>query len=248
MRIAVVSDIHGNSAALDAVVADIAAIGADVTVNLGDCLSGPLDAVGTADRLMALGWPTVSGNHDRALHDRAPDRMGLWERWTIGALSPAVLDWLRALPPTREVAGWLLCHAVPGDDATGWLDHADPPGMRPATPEEAEAPARGLPQAGFLCGHTHVPRLVRLSDGRPVVNPGSVGVPAWADRRGAVPLLCETGAPDARYAVLDCPDGPLSARVTLRSVPYDPAPMIALARGRDAPDWVAALATGRIPR
>ncbi len=65
MRLAVIADIHGNLLALDAVLADIAARGVDLTVNLGDCVSGPLWPAETAARLMALGLPTVRGNHDR---------------------------------------------------------------------------------------------------------------------------------------------------------------------------------------
>ena len=71
MRIAAISDIHGNLGALDAVLADIARRGADLTVNLGDLLSGPLLPRETADRLMALDLPTISGNHERQL--LAPD-------------------------------------------------------------------------------------------------------------------------------------------------------------------------------
>jgi predicted phosphodiesterase len=76
MLFAAISDIHGNSAALDAVLADIARRGVERVVNLGDALSGPLDPAGTADRLLALDLPTVAGNHDRTLIDRPPRRRG----------------------------------------------------------------------------------------------------------------------------------------------------------------------------
>src|SRR2546423_1906731 len=69
MKIAAISDIHGNLPALDAVLADIAAQGVDVTVNLGDILSGPLWITETADRLRALDLPTLAGNHERQLPD-----------------------------------------------------------------------------------------------------------------------------------------------------------------------------------
>ncbi|MEL6296837.1 MAG: metallophosphoesterase family protein, partial [Pseudomonadota bacterium] len=63
MQLAVISDVHGNSAALDAVLADIARRGITDVVNLGDTVAGPLDPAGTADRLMAVNMPTVAGNH-----------------------------------------------------------------------------------------------------------------------------------------------------------------------------------------
>jgi predicted phosphodiesterase len=248
MRLAVISDIHGNSAALDAVLADIARRGADLTVNLGDSLSGPLDARGTADRLLSLGLPTVLGNHDRALIDRPPERMGSWEAPVFPALAPAHLDWLRGLPATRMVEGLLLCHGTPASDLDLWLDWPGPEGrLVPADAARVEAAAAGhTTAAGFLCGHTHLPRALRLADGRPVVNPGSVGLPAWADRRDPARVMrAETGSPDARYALLDHTSaGWVTALI---AVPYDPSPMVALARAAGADDWVAALTSGRVP-
>ena len=67
MKIAIISDIHGNLLALQAVLADIARQGVDQTVNLGDILSGPLQPAETADLLMAQKFPTIKGNHERQL-------------------------------------------------------------------------------------------------------------------------------------------------------------------------------------
>ena len=72
MRIAVIADIHGNILALEAVLADLARRGgADLFINLGDCVSGPLWPRETVERLMSLGWPTVRGNHDRRVRARS---------------------------------------------------------------------------------------------------------------------------------------------------------------------------------
>jgi predicted phosphodiesterase len=65
MRLAFVSDIHGNLAALDAVIADMSHRKIQCVVNLGDSLSGPLLPVETADRLQHLPWLHVAGNHER---------------------------------------------------------------------------------------------------------------------------------------------------------------------------------------
>ena len=87
MNIAVLSDIHGNIAALDAVLADAAARGVDQIVNLGDICSGGLFPQETADRLMPLDLPTIRGNHERQLFGN-PDRMGLSDRHALATLRP----------------------------------------------------------------------------------------------------------------------------------------------------------------
>jgi diadenosine tetraphosphatase ApaH/serine/threonine PP2A family protein phosphatase len=84
---------------------------------------------------------------------------------------------------------------------------------------------------------------VRLSDGRLIVNPGSVGCPGYRDIH-PFPHVVEAGTPDARYAILEhAKDG---WQVTFRHVPYDHAPMAELARRNGKPDLAAALATGWI--
>jgi putative phosphoesterase len=245
LRVAVLSDIHGNSAALEAVLADVAGASPDLVVNLGDCLSGPLDAGGTAERLLAARLPTVAGNHDRWLVDRPPEAMGAWERAALPQLAPAHLGWLRTLPATLELAGMLLCHGTPASDTEPWLDAPGPGGVMALAPAEAvEAAAAGIPGEVLLCGHTHIPRVVRLADGRLVVNPGSVGCPAWADRRSRPAARAETGAPDARYALIERRGGAWSA--ALRTVAYDARPMVALAEAAGEADWVSALCRGRV--
>lgn len=242
MRFAVIADIHGNSAALDAVLTDIARLGLREVVNLGDCLSGPLDAAGVADRLIDAGFPTVAGNHDRALLD-PPERQGLWETWCSGDLSAAHLAWIRGLPATLDWNGVFLCHGSPRGDLDDWLHTRDGRGgVRERTLDEVRARAGDLPHRLMLSGHTHMPRMVRLPDGRVLVNPGPVGCPAYADPRPPVPAAAMTGAPDARYAVCERVDG--DWRIALRAVPYDPAPMIRLAREKGAEDWASALETG----
>ena len=75
-----------------------------------------------------------------------------------------------------------------------------------------------------------------------VVNPGSVGVPAYLDTRTDPPFFHESGAPDARYAVLTEDGG--TWRAALCTVPYDPAPMAKLARAKGADCWARAIELG----
>ena len=243
MPIALISDIHGNRSALEAVLADIRRRGITDIVNLGDCLSGPLDGAGTADLLMRLQLPTVQGNHDRALHDRPKEEMGLWETWIVNELSEAHIHWLKSFPITIERDDVFLCHATPNNDEIMWL-HNEGLSHRMINRDLSEI-TKHLPNtaAGLIaCGHTHTQTLVRIPDGPTIVNPGSVGCPAFADTRADPPFIHQTGAPDARYAVVEKTNGFWC--VDFIAVPYDPREMTVLARTKGADSWVQALETG----
>lgn len=247
MRFAAIADIHGNAAALEAVLSDIAVQGIETgdIVNLGDCLSGPLEAGRTADILVPLQLVTVRGNHDRYLIEHAAGDMHEWEADAFSQLTARHLDWLRALPfdaVFRDVA--YLCHARPQDDGTYWLDQVTPEGRVVLRDQsEIEAWAAGIPQPLILCGHTHLPRAVRLSDGRLIVNPGSVGCPAYDDDTPVYHKV-EAGSPLASYAILEKTEAGCSA--SFRLVPYDHMAQSRLAERNGRPSWTTGLATGRL--
>ena len=245
MRFAAIADVHGNYLALEAVIADIRAQGIDEIVNLGDMASGPLDARRTVDALMALEAISVRGNHDRYLVEQTPGEMGPSDRIAHAQLDKVHLDWLRALPVSaifREAV--YLCHATPSDDNVYWLETVMPDGaVRISAIEAIEQTAQAVEQSLILCGHSHIPRAVRLRDGRMVVNPGSVGVPGFS-YNVPYPHLIEAGTPDARYAILEQVGS--AWRVSFRHVPYDHEAMAALARRKGFPEFASALATGWI--
>ena len=246
MRIAVIADIHGNRRALEAVLADLPRRGADLVVNLGDCLSGPLQPAEVADRLMALGWPTVRGNHDRQLLDRPVAAMIPSDAFSAVRLAAAHRDWLAALPPVlRPAEGVLACHGTPADDLTYALEVvAGPHHLRPATAAEAAARIGATPGADLvLCGHSHLARMARLPDGRLVVNPGSVGQPGYRDTEPH-PHVVFAGTPHARYAVVT--RGPGGWGAEFHALPYDWDAAAAEARAAGWADWAQALATGQL--
>ena len=245
MRFAAIADVHGNYLALEAVRADIRAQGISEVVNLGDMASGPLDARRTMDALMALDAIHVLGNHDRWLIDRPFEKMGAWDRPAYAQLESGHLDWLRAVPSTRIFRDQVfLCHATPADDNVYWLEKVTPDGSVIMSPLAAiEKEADGISQSLILCAHTHIARAVRLSDGRLVVNPGSVGSPGFS-YTVPFPHVIEAGTPDARYAILDLASG--NWRVTFRHVPYDNQAMADLARRNGDAEFASALATGRV--
>ncbi|HXK12701.1 MAG TPA: metallophosphoesterase family protein [Vicinamibacteria bacterium] len=220
-RLAVVSDIHGNLPALVAVSADIQRFGVERVVDLGDSLSGPLWPAETAQFLRDRGWPALAGNHERQLLACARERGGPSDQFAFEAVSPGVREWLAARPATMWTGeGILACHGTPASDDTYLLETVDANvggGLRAATREEAGARLSGVAARLVLCGHSHVPRLVRLDDGRLVLNPGSVGVPAYEDDAG-VRHVVANGSPHARYAIVDL--GPDDVEVVQRLVAY----------------------------
>lgn len=229
MRVAVISDIHGNCLALDAVLADIVEQGVDTTLNLGDVVSGPLEPARTADVLIESNFSTVRGNHDRILFEDSPDGV---EQFALQNLTSKHLDWLEALPATLVIGGEIfMCHGTPTSDTAPWLDNW----MERRTftlPDEVSvaAAADGVDYPVLLCGHTHIPRAVRLRDGRLVVNPGSVG------------LQMNYGSPDARYAIVERRGSNWS--VTFRAIPYDYEAAAQQAVGNGFPRWHEPLTGG----
>jgi predicted phosphodiesterase len=244
MRIAVLADVHGNADALDAVLADLKAVSPDLVVCLGDHLSGPLAARRTAEMLMGSDLLMIAGNHDRWLVEQAPHAMGPSDLAAFEELDAGHLDWLADLPATESVEDVLLCHGTPSSDVSYWTEAVTPEGAVVVAPRgRLEREAAGLAHRLFLCAHTHVPRALRLGDGRLVVNPGSVGCPAYTDDH-PVPHAVETGCPDAVYAVVDRVRS--GWRACHRRVPYDAGGMIALAVDGGRLDWASALRTGWI--
>jgi diadenosine tetraphosphatase ApaH/serine/threonine PP2A family protein phosphatase len=243
VRLAAIADIHGNAEALAAVLADIAALGIGEIVNLGDHVSGPLEAARTADLLMGSAIVSISGDQDRRLVEL--DRSGGSARVDYRQLDHRHLDWLGGLPARLTYRGEvLLCHGSPTDDAAYWLDRVLPDGTIAARPRaEVEVDAAGIAASLILCAHTHIPRVVRLADGRLIVNPGSVGCPGY-DGQSPVYHKVETGTPDACYAVLERTPSGWSA--TFRYIPYDHMAMANLAARNGMPVWASALATGWI--
>jgi predicted phosphodiesterase len=242
MKFAAIADVHGNCIALEAVLADIAALGITEVVNLGDHVSGPLEAGRTADLLIELGFPSIRGDQDRRLVELSLAGPDASERIDYKQLDRNHLDWLAGLQPTMIYHDVFLCHGSPRSDTAYWLDRvAEDAAIQATSIEDVEAEAAGIAASLILCGHTHIPRVMRLRDGRLVVNPGSVGCPGY---EGHKPIFhrVQTGTPDACYAILERTSRGWSA--TFRYVPYDHMSMAELAQRNGWPAWASALATG----
>jgi predicted phosphodiesterase len=209
-RIAILADIHGNPIALDAVLADIAALGgADQHWLLGDYVALGFDPRGVLERLNKLqGASFIRGNtyryvvegdlpfprledaisHPELLHRHI--RIARSFAWTAGAISPGEenddLAWLSSLPVEMRTtlpdgSRVLAAHASPGED--------DGTGINPMmSTQEIEDVIEGCQADLLLVGHTHVPFERRVGTVR-VVNPGSVSNPMAPDTRASYALL-----------------------------------------------------------
>ena len=246
MRLAVIADIHGNLPALEAVLADIERRGIERIFNLGDSVSGPLWPRESCELLMAREIPAVRGNHDRFVAQLAPADMNWWDRLAFAELTGVQRNWLNDTPVTRELDGGILAfHARPYDDERYLLEDIENGRLVPAPAEKVAARLREIDAALLLCGHSHQQHMTRLPDGRLVVNPGSVGCPAYRDPSG-ISHVSETRTPHARYAVIETADA--GRTIEFIALDYDHAGAAKRAEANGQPGWAHALATGFVPR
>jgi predicted phosphodiesterase len=248
---AVLSDIHGNLPALEAVLADLDRRGLREVVNLGDNASGPLWPRETLVVLRAqTGWVQIAGNHDRQLVRQAPETHGASDRYAYERLDAGDLDWLAGLPAEARLEGdVLLCHGRPGDDNQYLLETVADARVHLARPAEIADRLLGARARLVLCGHSHTPRIVHLGADLLVANPGSVGLQAY-DHDAPGPHVVEIGSPHARYLVV-APRDPVpggdpagSWHLELVAVPYDHHQAAGQAARNGRPDWAAALRSG----
>ena len=228
MRIAIVSDVHANLTALEAVVADLEQQRPDLVVQGGDLISGGSRPAEVIDRVRDLNWPGVYGNTDEMVW--APDRLETalqapaFERMreallteiipaTRAAIGEARLAWLQALPLEYRAADLAVVHASPGDV---WRSPA-----ANATDGELDQAYRHLGCDRAVFGHIHQ-SFVRRLPALTVVNAGSVS-------------LSYDGDPRAAYAIVE------DDTVVIRRVEYDVEEEIAcLVAARDPyAQWTA---------
>jgi len=242
MTLAVIADTHGNLPALEAVLADIARRGITDVIDLGDCASGPLWPRETCEVLMARGFPTVRGNHDRWVATFALADLGPSDRYTYGALDETQRKWLRDLPATVKLDSDILAvHGLADDDNRYLLEDIERGRLVRASAETIAQRLGGSGAALVLCAHSHQQHMVQLPNGPLVINPGSVGLPAYRDPEGT-PHVSEVGTPHARYALVSRDNGAMT--IELVALDYDHASAVRRAAANGSPGWAHALATG----
>jgi predicted phosphodiesterase len=227
VRVALISDLHGNELALDAVLADADRAGFDQLVCLGDVATlGPRPS-GVLARLQARGCPCILGNHDEFMIDAPLVRRYTESKLIVDsvdatreALSQAETDFIRTFVRTLDLGDIFLFHATPRSNMEDLL--ATTPD---ATVDEMLDGRRARVLAG---GHTHL-QMLRQHRGMAVVNTGSLGAPFREYAFGGTPVIL----PHAEYAIVEVT--PVAIRVDLRRVALEPAALVAQVDGWDNP-------------
>jgi predicted phosphodiesterase len=196
-RLALLSDVHANLPALEAVVRDIDLHAPDAVCVLGDLVNGCAWPVETLDLLVDRGWPMLIGNHDDAVLQLGTPRMEpryadrryyatLW--WTRERLASRHVALVERLPEELSLAfedapAVRLFHGLPGNFFAGF---------RPDSPEEwSTRHLRGIVERTVADGHTHFP-MVREFGRWQVINCGSAGAPYDGDPRVSYVLMDST--------------------------------------------------------
>jgi putative phosphoesterase len=242
--IAILSDVHGNSWALEAVLADVKRRGIQRIVNLGDSVFGSGNARRCADLLMRHCETSLMGNCDRyvAQPDAAMQKNTDVQR-IRQELSEAQLHWLSACPFDAMIADEIYCcHATPQRDDVCLLEDVMPAGVFLANTKAIRQKVRRVKAPVICVGHSHIPRAVQLLRGPLMVNPGSVGWPAY-DHNVPHPHVMQTGSPHARYAVLH--KQKTGWAVEHIALPYNWHAAAAAARRLKRPDRARWIETGR---
>ncbi len=244
MRLAVISDIHGNLLALERVLADIKTRAVDATINLGDLAAGPLWPKETVELLETLGLPTVRGNHDRWMGDRPLDKLPPAARFEHAALTEGQRARLHALPASIELDGDVLAvHGTPSDDSSYLTEEIHDNRLIPASRALLlERLGDAVSRRVVLCGHSHRQSLTQIPGGCLILNPGTVGCPVFADLPAA--SQGEFRSPHARYAILTRRNGLWGAEMIALEYDWDRAAVQALANG--FPRWAQAYGAGAV--
>jgi putative phosphoesterase len=219
VRIALISDLHANEVALDAVLADITRLGVDRIVCLGDVATlGPRPSQILA-RLQDLGCPCILGNHDEFLLDA-----DLIRGYTEAPIIVDSVDWCRAGLSAGElgfVGTFVRTLEIPLESGTLFLYHGSPRShmediLAETPPERVDELLDGKVGTVMAGGHTHI-QMLRQHRGILLLNPGSLGMPFKEYVAGRAPTIL----PHAEYAVVE--SSPSGVAVMLRRVDLDRA-------------------------
>jgi len=241
VKIAVLSDIHGNKDALKAVLENIKYRNIDRVYNLGDTLYGPLFPLETYEMIKSTDIKGVSGNCDRILLQSSSENPTI--QYVLDMLTEEHKSWLLNLPFSIQTDDFYFCHASPENDELYMLNEITQNGVTIKQTEEIMNFVKDIPQNIIFCGHSHLPTIVYLPNNKIIINPGSVGLPAYEEEEPFYYKI-ESGTPFANYTVVEKRNDEWI--IEQLSVPYDTTEVIKQSEDQNRPDWARALKCGRV--
>jgi diadenosine tetraphosphatase ApaH/serine/threonine PP2A family protein phosphatase len=221
--LALLYDVHGNLPALEAVLADAEAAGAERFLLGGDYALFGAWPRETVARLRALDADWIRGNGERwtAAPEEAPEAVRPAIARCRELLGGELVEELAVLPETLSRGGSLYCHGSPLSDVRSFL---------PEPGDDEEELLAGVEAERLVFGHTHLAFTRRAANGIELVNPGSVGMPFDGDPRAAYALVGDDGALELRRVVYDHYASAAAVREVLGEAGELPAKRIEQAR------------------
>jgi predicted phosphodiesterase len=244
---AIISDIHGNSLALKAVLDDIKLRGIKRIINLGDHFFGALEPDAVWDILSKTEMLCISGNTDREILESIDGKLDKEGMDRVKALLPKqAIEWLRSLPKTATLDGlFFVCHGTPESDDEYLLEHVTENGVFVYNDEDLVEKTKHIKENIILCGHSHVNRVIHLSNSKIILNPGSVGLPAYLGN-GKYRFAMESMTPHAKYAIVHADGQSISIEQVHCAYDWNKASEAARKNGNEK--WAQFLLHGRMPK
>ena len=240
MRIAITSDIHGNSWALKEVLKDIRSKNISTIIDLGDSLYGPLDPIGTYHLIKENNILSICGNQDEVIFN-PENEANTTLTFVQNNLTNEAINWLISLPETRSLYSRIIAfHASPNNISQYLVEELNEEGVCAKPIAELDKVLSGFNEDIVVCGHSHKPGIIKTQN-KTIINPGSVGLQAYSDNSPIFHKM-ETLNPFAKYGIVNLSDELIIEQV---SVQYDYKSAYNCAIKNNRNDWANWILTGR---
>jgi len=235
MKIALISDIHGNIPALEAVYQSIKGKGILEIYNLGDSLYGPLWPEETAQFLINSNIKSIMGNEDEALIKS--NNLNETEKYTLSQLSETSINWIKGLPDIYESENITLFHGTPNNNRKYFLEKVCKGKVLIKSNKELTKSIKNIKTKYIGFGHSHLERVIMLEE-KILINAGSVGWPAFLDDKPYHKI--ETLNNFAKYVIID------NQNIEICHIAYDYKMSCKRAKKNNRADWGKYLEYGRV--
>jgi predicted phosphodiesterase len=234
MRFALVSDIHGNLAALESVVASIAKKNIHRIYNLGDSIYGPLWPNETADYLRKSDIKSIIGNGDFDILNNRNTNVTMKNNFR--ELSDLNKSWIQKLPSLLIEDPLTIFHGTADSMYEYFFEYIQDGIVKTYEMEELLKKTSKIQTKYIGCGHSHIERIMTIHN-QILLNPGSVGLPAYSDDKPQHKM--ETWNNRAKYIEVN------ENEIAINYVEYDYRQAAKQARKNNREDWAFSIETGR---